>query len=255
MALEVHLVPMLSDNYGYLLHEPEAGFTAIVDPSEAGPVLKAAEEKGWKLTHVINTHHHWDHTGGNLELKQAAGATVVGPAYERERIPGIDVSVSEDKPFALGAAQAQILHVPGHTKGQVSLWFADDAALFTGDTLFAMGCGRLFEGTPEQMWQSLSKLMKLPDNARVYCGHEYTLNNGEFALTLEPENADLKARMAEVRALREQGRPTIPSTMGLEKKTNPFLRPDSPELRASVGMKNADTVDVFAEVRKRKDGF
>jgi len=255
MALQIELVPLLKDNYGYLVRDPDAGVTAIVDPSEATPVLELLAAKGLTLTHVINTHHHWDHTDGNLEIKKATGAVVVGPAYDRERIPGIDVAVSEDAPFRFGNAEAAILHVPGHTRGQVSFWFKDDNALFTGDTLFAMGCGRMFEGTAAIMWASLQKLMALPDATRVYCGHEYTEKNGEFALTLESGNKDLQARMKEVRTLRAKGLPTIPSTIGLEKKTNPFFRPHSPEIRATLGMQDADTVAVFGEIRGRKDGF
>jgi hydroxyacylglutathione hydrolase len=255
MTLQIEPVPLLKDNYAYLVREPNAGLTAIVDPSEAGPVLRLLAENKLNLTHVINTHHHWDHTGGNLELKQATGAVIVGPSYDRERIPGIEVEVSEEAPFRFGGTAAKILHVPGHTKGQVSFWFREDGAVFTGDTLFAMGCGRLFEGTPAEMWASMQKLMGLPDDTRVYCGHEYTEANGEFALTLEPENKDLQARMKEVRSLRAKDLPTVPSTIGLEKKTNPFLRPDSPEIRKTLNLPDADNVAVFGKIRALKDRF
>ncbi len=251
MRLEIVLVPCLKDNYAYLVKAGEA--CAVVDPSEAAPVQAALAARGWRLTHVLNTHHHWDHTGGNAALKAETGAVVVGPGNDRERIPAIDIGVSEAEPFVLGGATARILEIPAHTKSHIAFVF--EGAAFTGDTLFAMGCGRLFEGTPAMMWASLSKLMRLPDDTRIYCGHEYTLSNGRFALTLEPGNADLQARMKEVQALRDREQPTIPSTLGLEKKTNPFLRPDSPELRKTLGMEDASDVDVFAETRKRKDSF
>jgi hydroxyacylglutathione hydrolase len=252
-ALEIELVPCLRDNYAYLIHDRDAGLTAIVDPSEPEPVRKALLGRGWGLTHILNTHHHFDHTGGNLPLKEASGATIVGPGKDRDRIPGIDVGVDETTGWSFGARQVRVLEIPAHTRAHIA--FVLDDAAFTGDTLFAMGCGRLFEGTPTMMWTSLSKLMTLPDATRIFCGHEYTLNNGRFALTLEPGNAALAARMREVEAARARQAPTIPSTLGLEKKTNPFLRPDSAEIRNTLGMAQADDVAVFAEMRKRKDSF
>lgn len=245
-------VPCLSDNYAYLV-TGGAGLCAVVDPSEPGPVKKALAERGLKLTHILNTHHHLDHCGGNLALKEAFGAEVVGPGKDRGRIPGIDTGVSEAEPWHFGSHKVTILEIPAHTSSHIAFVFG--GAAFTGDTLFAMGCGRLFEGTPQMMWESLSKLMRLPDATKIYCGHEYTLNNGRFALTLEPRNADLQARMKDVESLRAQGRPTIPSTMRLEKKTNPFLRPGSKEIRATLGMEDAGDVAVFAEIRRRKDSF
>lgn len=253
--LDIEPVACLSDNYAYLVHDSAAGLTAIVDPSEPGPVKKALAGHGWTLTHILNTHHHLDHTGGNIPLKEEFGAVVVGPGKDRERIPGIDIGVDESAPWLFGKHAARILEIPAHTRAHIAFVFGDERAVFTGDTLFSMGCGRLFEGTPEMMWASLSKLMRLDDATRVYCGHEYTLNNGRFALTLEPGNRDLQARMKEVEALRAKGLPTIPSTIGLEKKTNPFLRPNSPEIRRTLGMPTADEVAVFAETRRRKDAF
>jgi hydroxyacylglutathione hydrolase len=255
MALIVDLVPCLTDNYAYLLHDPADGLCAVVDPSEPEPVRRALASRGLKLTHILNTHHHFDHTGGNLPLKEEFGAEIVGPAKDRERIPGIDVGVDESTTWQFGAHTARILEIPAHTRAHIAFAFEDDDIVFTGDTLFAMGCGRLFEGTPQMMWTSLSKLMQLADGMRVYCGHEYTLSNGRFALTVEPGNAELQARMKEVQALRAQSQATIPSTMGLEKKTNPFLRPESPEIRKTLGMKDADNVAVFGELRRRKDSF
>jgi hydroxyacylglutathione hydrolase len=249
--LEIELVPCLSDNYAYLIRDD--GFCAVVDPSEPAPVKTALARTGWTLTHILNTHHHFDHTGGNLALKEEFGAKIVGPEKDRDRIPGIDIGVSEEEPWRVGAHHVRILEIPAHTKGHIA--FAFDGVAFTGDTLFAMGCGRLFEGTPAMMWASLSKLMALPDATRIYCGHEYTLNNGRFALSVEPGNADLQARMKEVEAMRAKGAPTIPSTMALEKRTNPFLRPDSVEIRRTLGMEKTSDVDVFGELRRRKDSF
>ena len=253
--LQIELVPCLSDNYAYLVHDPEEGVCAIVDPSEPGPVKAALERHGLKLTHILNTHHHFDHTGGNIPLKQEFGATVVGPEKDRDRIPAIDIGVDESAPFMFGSHRARILEIPAHTRAHIAFVFEEDEAAFTGDTLFAMGCGRLFEGTPEMMWDSLSKLMALDGRMAVYCGHEYTLNNGRFALTLEPGNADLQARMADVQQVRAKNLPTIPSTIDLEKRTNPFLRPNSTEIRHTLNMAGASDVEVFGEMRRRKDSF
>jgi hydroxyacylglutathione hydrolase len=251
--LEIELVPCLRDNYAYLMRDEGSGLCAVVDPSEPLPVKAALERRGWKLTHILNTHHHFDHTGGNVPLKEEFGAKVVGPGKDRERIPGIDEGVDEATNWQFGPHQVRVLEIPAHTRAHIA-FIIEDAA-FTGDTMFAMGCGRLFEGTPEMMWASLSKLARLPENTRVFCGHEYTQNNGRFALTIEPGNADLVGRMAEVDAARKKNEPTIPSTIGLEKKTNPFLRPGSPDIRRTLGLTGASDVAVFAEMRKRKDSF
>ena len=252
-ALEIELVPCLKDNYAYLIHDSDAGLTAIVDPSEPDPVRKALSARGWKLTHILNTHHHFDHTGGNVPLKETTGAAIVGPGKDHDRIPGIDVGVDETTNWTFGARSVRVLEIPAHTRAHIA--FVVDDAAFTGDTLFAMGCGRLFEGTPAMMWSSLSKLMRLPDDTRIFCGHEYTLNNGRFALSIEPQNAALVSRMRDVESARARNLPTIPSMLGLEKKTNPFLRPDSTEIRRSLGLEGASDVDVFGEMRKRKDSF
>jgi len=255
MPLHVELIPCLTDNYAYLLYDPGDQLCAVVDPSEAAPVKQALEARGLRLTHILNTHHHLDHTGGNVALKEEFGAVVVGPEKDRARIPGIDVGVSEEAQWQFGSHNARILEIPAHTRAHIAFVFEEDSIAFTGDTLFAMGCGRLFEGTPEMMWTSLSKLMRLADDMSIYCGHEYTLSNGRFALTLEPGNADLQARMRKVEEQRAHAQPTIPSTMRLEKKTNPFLRPDSQEIRETLKMRDADNVAVFAEIRRRKDVF
>jgi len=253
--LAIEPVPCLSDNYAYLIHNSASGLCAVVDPSEPGPVKAALAKHGWRLTHILNTHHHLDHTGGNIPLKEEFGAEIVGPGKDRARIPGIDTGVDESTGWQFGGHRVPVLEIPAHTKAHIAFVFEDEHAVFTGDTLFSMGCGRLFEGTPDMMWTSLSKLMRLNEKTRVYCGHEYTLNNGRFAVTLEPRNKDLAARMKDVEALRAKGAPTIPSTIGLEKKTNPFLRPDSREIRETLGMVEADNVAVFGEMRRRKDVF
>ena len=253
--LEIEQIPVLSDNYVYLVHEPEAKLTAVVDPAVSEPVFERLVAKGWRLTHILNTHHHPDHVGGNLELKERTGCTIVGPRADTDRIPGIDLAVGDGDTYAFGAALAKVFDVPGHTRGHIAYWFAEDAALFCGDTLFAMGCGRLFEGTPSQMWHSLGKLKGLPGDTRIYCAHEYTQSNGRFALTVDPENAALKTRMREVDRRREQGRPTVPSTMAEERATNPFLRADSEGISRALNLAASDPVAVFAEPRRRKEVF
>jgi len=255
MALEVHMFPCLNDNYGFLLHDPDTGATAVIDTPEVAPINAALEEKGWKLTHILNTHHHFDHAGGNEALKKQWGCTVVGAANDAQRIPGIDVRVSDGERLSFGSTEAVIIETPGHTTGHIAYYFAEDGIAFVGDTLFALGCGRLFEGSPADMWRSLRKLMALPDDTVVYCAHEYTQANAAFALSVEPDNADLVARAEEIDRLRAAGRPTVPTTIGLEKATNPFLRPDSDGLRATIGMEQDDVVAVFAETRRRKDNF
>lgn len=239
--LEVVQVAVLSDNYVYLVHDAASGETAVVDPAVAEPVLEAAAARGWRITQILNTHWHPDHVGANAAIKAATGCTITGPAGEEAKIPGIDRAVREGDTVAIGAETGRVIDVPGHTAGHNAYHFASSGLLFCGDTLFAMGCGRLFEGTPEQMVRSLGKLMALPDDTLVYCAHEYTASNGRFALTVEPDNAALQARMAEVVAAREAGRPTVPSTIGLERATNPFTRA-------------ADVAD-FAARRAAKDSF
>ncbi len=254
-ALTVELLPALSDNYIYLLHEADSGTTAVVDPAEPGPVVDALERHGWSLDWILNTHHHMDHIGGNAALKDRYGAKIVGPRSEVSRIAGMDRTVGQGDEVAVGGETARVFETPGHTSGHIAYWFETSKALFCGDTLFALGCGRLFEGTPAQMWDSLCKLRDLPDDTRVYCGHEYTAGNAQFAVTIEPDNAELAARAEKIAAQRARGEPTIPSLLGLEKRTNPFLRADLPELQAAIGMPNASTVTAFAEVRGRKDRF
>jgi hydroxyacylglutathione hydrolase len=254
-ALQIHQIPCLQDNYGYLIHDPDSGLTATIDTPDAGAIERALKERGWQLDYILNTHHHSDHAGGNLVLKAKTGCVIVGSRSDAARIPGIDILVGEGDHFALGSHRARVLETSGHTVGHICYVFDDDRAAFVGDTLFSMGCGRFFEGTPAQMWASLQKLMELPDDMRVYCAHEYTQSNGRFAVTLEPRNAALSARVREVATLRAAGKPTVPSTIGLEKATNPFLRPASPELRQTLSMSTAPDDDVLGETRRRKDQF
>lgn len=253
--LEVHRVPVLHDNYVWLAHEATSGMTAAVDPAVVEPVLAALTEKNWTLTHILNTHHHNDHTGGNLELKAKTGCTIVGSRTDRERIPGIDVEVGEGDSYTLGNSTARVFDVSGHTLGHIAYWFAESAALFCGDTMFAMGCGRVIEGEFGQMLGSLEKLKALPGETQIYCAHEYTQKNGQFALTVEPENPDLIARMRDVDDKRARDIATVPSRLDEEWKTNPFLRPDSPHLQETIGLPGAGLVEVFTETRRRKDAF
>ena len=253
--LEIHMFPCLADNYGYLLHDAESGVTAAVDTPDAAAIMSELDARGWQLTHILNTHHHADHAGGNLPLKERTGCRIIGPRADARRIPGIDVEVGEGDVFELGGHRVEVHDTPGHTRGHIVYHFPDDGAAFVGDTLFAMGCGRLFEGTPAQMWNSLQKILRWPPATRLYCAHEYTQANARFALTVEPHNAALVARAKEVDRLRASGRPTIPTTVAEERATNPFLRPDSDDLRATVGLEAAGDVDVFARTRALKDAF
>jgi len=236
--MKIGLIPAFTDNYIYLLTE-DSGKVAVVDPGDANPVIAVLEERGLNLDYIINTHHHADHVGGNNTLKKKYNCTIVGPESDRHRISGLDQGFSQDDLFMFGEMEAKVLETHGHTTGHICFWFPEAPALFCGDTLFSMGCGRLFEGTAEQMWQSLSKIVDLPDETMMYCGHEYTEANGDFCLGIEPDNADLKERMEEVRRLRSNNQPTLPVSLGTEKKTNAFLR--------------AGSAERFAEIRRLKD--
>ena len=255
MALEVHQIACLEDNYGFLIHEPISKFTATIDTPEVGPINDALAAKGWRLTHILNTHHHFDHAGGNEALKKQWGCTVVGAENDAARIPGIDSRVRDADRFEFGETYAQIFEVPGHTSGHIAFYFPDEGMAFVGDTLFALGCGRLFEGSAPQMWSSLEKLLALPDDTQIFCAHEYTQANAAFALSVEPDNPALVSRVAQIEALRARGVPTVPTTMALERATNPFLRVHSLSLQKNLNLVGADPVAVFAETRKRKDHF
>jgi hydroxyacylglutathione hydrolase len=251
--LEIHQFPCLSDNYGVLIHDAAGGFTAAIDVPDAATVRAALATKGWRLTHILTTHHHNDHTAGNLELKAETGCTIIGPRAEAKRIPGIDRQVGQGDRFKLGNFDFDVLDTPGHTAGHISFVIPAAGVAFVGDTVFAMGCGRVIEGNPEMMWDSLQKIMKLPPATQLYCGHEYTLANARFALTIEPENEVLARRLAECEALRAAAKPTLPTRLSVELATNPFLRPHVAAIRKRLGMDNAADWQVFGEIRERKN--
>ena len=246
--LQVHQFPVLDDNYAFLIHDPASGETATIDTPDAKAILAEAQKQGWKLTQIWNTHWHPDHAGGNVEIKQATGATVVGPA-EVERIgPAPDRIVREGDEAKLGGLTARVLEVGGHTLGHIAYVFDSEKKAFVGDAIFALGCGRLFEGTPQQMWTSLSKIAALPSDTTLYCAHEYTQANARFALSVDGGNAALKERAAEIDRLRAAGKPTVPMTLAQEKATNPFLR-------APALLPDKADWEAFADIRKRKDNF
>lgn len=254
LNLEIAIIPLLTDNYSYLLIDHATSQTAIVDPSEANPVLNVLEKRQLKLNYILNTHHHHDHVGGNLELKKATGCSIVCSATEKPMIPGADVGLREGDEFILGSSKALIMEVPGHTVGAIAIYFPEYKAVFTGDTLFSLGCGRLFEGTPEQMWNSLRRIADLPRDTRVYCGHEYTETNGRFALSLDPKNQALKDYCHHVADKRMQKLFTVPSTMEIEVEANPFLR--APMLARQLGLPDhIKPHEAFAHIRKMKDDF
>ncbi len=253
--MDIVILPALSDNYIYLARCPTTGAVAVIDPAEAGPVTEALSAKGWGLAAIFNTHHHGDHTGGNRALKAQFGCPVIGARADRARIPEIDIAVEGGDAYQFGTEMVEVIATPGHTSGHLAFYFPAAKTLFCGDTLFSLGCGRLFEGTAGEMWASLSALQRLPGDTLVYCAHEYTLANARFALTIEPENTALAARVEEAQRQRDQGRPTLPTTLATERATNPFLRAGDPGIAARLGMTGAPAVEVFAEIRRRKDHF
>ena len=255
MAAEVRLVPCLSDNYAVLLRDPASGAVAVIDVPDADAVIAALEAEQWKPTHILVTHKHADHIQGIPAVKARYGAKVIGPRAEASAIPTLDVQVSEPDTVEVGGLRAKVFDTPGHTAGHICYWFEQEKLLFAADTLFALGCGRAIEKPAAVLWDSLLKLRQLPDDTVVYCGHEYTLTNARFSLTVDPNNAALKARAAAVEKTRAAGKPTIPSTLGEEKATNPFLRADDPAIAEAVGMKGADPAAVFTEIRERKNKF
>ena len=240
-TLDIVAVPAFADNYLWLVHDADSGETAVVDPGDPAPVLAEAARRGWTITKILNTHWHADHTGGNLAIKEATGAEIWGPAGENGRVPGLDHALKDGDEISIGRHGASVWEVPGHTLGHIAYIFSDDRVAFVGDTLFAMGCGRLFEGSPEQMYRSLERLAELPDETRLYCAHEYTLANARFAAHAFPQNKEIAERLRHVEQERSEARPTVPTTVALERATNPFLL--------------ARDVDHFAELRREKDGF
>jgi hydroxyacylglutathione hydrolase len=253
LAAEIRLFPCLSDNFGYLIHDDATKATASIDAPEAGPIVKALEREGWTLTDILITHHHGDHVGGVAELKKKYGCRVVAPHDKSTKIANADLRVGNGDVVKVGELLARVLETPGHTLDHISYVFDGEKALFAADTLFSIGCGRVFEGTYPMMWDSLLRLRALPDDFKLYCGHEYTASNVKFALSVDSDNAALKARAAEVTRLRGENKPTIPSLLGEEKKTNIFLRADDPSVAIKLHMKGASAAEVFGELRERKN--
>ncbi|MEK1888804.1 MAG: hydroxyacylglutathione hydrolase [Phyllobacterium sp.] len=253
--LQIEQFTAHSDNFCVLIHDPETGLTASIDAPEEAAILEALKRRGWKLTHIFTTHHHGDHVEANLALKKRFGTEIIGPSDERSKIPGIDRAVRHGERFAFGNFEVEVISTPGHTAGEISYHIPAAKVAFTGDTLFSLGCGRLFEGTPAMMLKSLQRLMALPGDTEIYCGHEYSESNARFALTVDPDNSALKERAKEIMALREAGLPTLPTTILREMATNPFLRAHDPSIRRNLNMDSASDEAVFAEIRKRKDNF
>lgn len=255
MALELVTIPALKDNYTYLVHDSVSGATAVIDVPDAAPIDAELKKRGWTLTEIWLTHHHWDHIDGVQDLLASHPAKVTGAAADAHRLPPLDRSVADGDQFEFAGEPVQIFDVSGHTVGHIALYLPMSAMVFTADSLMALGCGRLFEGTPEQMWTSLSKLAALPPNTLVCSGHEYTQSNAKFALTIEPDNADLILRSNDIETARSSGLPTVPSLLSLELATNPFLRAGEPSVQQHLSMSGQSAAEVFTEIRKRKDNF
>ncbi len=255
MSFELITIPCLSDNYAFLAHDEESNKTLLVDVPEAAPIQKVLEQTGWELTDVILTHHHADHVQGLDALCRSHPARIIGAAADQHRLPPLDLAVSEGDFIEIGSQRGEVFDVSGHTIGHIAVYFKSAKILFTADSLMALGCGRLFEGSPPQMWESLSKLSALDPECLVCSGHEYTAANARFALTIEPQNTELQRRAQSISDRRAQNLPTVPSTLGEELSTNPFLRPDSLDIRNNLRMQNATDAQVFAEIRSRKDKF
>lgn len=256
MSLKINLIPNLEDNYIFFLHDTNAHKTAVVDPGDAKPVLNYMDKNGInKLDEILITHHHWDHINGCPKLIEKFSPKVTGPKKDAHRISFMTDTVTEGDTFTFGNYQAQVFEVPGHTTGHIAYYFENENALFVGDTIFSMGCGRLFEGTPAQMWTSLSKLIALPPETKIYCAHEYTLMNSGFCLELEPNNKALHERIKQVKEISEIGKPTIPTTLEIERETNTLLRADKPEVKENLGMSENSDEEVFAQIRQRRNDY
>lgn len=253
--LEMHQFICRSDNYGLLVHDHKTGATASIDAPDAVEIEKQLKKRGWQLTHIFTTHHHGDHVEGNEALKEQFGCIITGPASEADRIPGIRTKVSGGDVFTWAGREVKVLACPGHTKGHIAYHIPSEYSVFAGDTLFSLGCGRVFEGTMEEMYNSVTQFKKLSPSTYLYCGHEYTESNARFALSVEPMNRMLQQRAAEVASLRQQGKMTCPASIGEELKANPFLRTDSAEIRRNLNMADASDADVFARLRELKNSF
>ena len=255
MPLEIVTIPCLKDNYAFLLHSSESGETAVIDVPEAGPILAALTDRGWQLSEIWITHHHWDHVDGVAELKEATGAKVIGADADAHRLPPLNHQVKDGETYKFAGCDVRVMDVSGHTVGHIAYYVPDAGAVFTADSLMALGCGRLFEGTPDQMWASLSKLSALPPDTLVCSGHEYTASNAKFAMTIESENTDHISRVGAIETARAAGQPTVPSKLADEMATNPFLRAHLPTVKAAMKMKDATDAEVFGAIRSRKDAF
>ncbi len=253
--IEMIRLPLLHDNYSFILHHALSNQTVVVDPAEASAVLALCKQRDWTLTHIWNTHHHGDHTGGNLALKDATGAQVIGSAQDAKRIPGLDIALAHGAEFLFADLPVQVIDVSGHTLGHIAFFLPSLPALFCGDALFSLGCGRMFEGTAPQFWESLRRIKALPDATMIYCAHEYTTSNLAFARHMDPQNATLADRGERIELMRADGLATVPCLLGDEKATNPFLRADDPVFMAQLGMAERSPVEVFAHLRTAKDHF
>ena len=253
--LEINIIEAFSDNYIYIIRNELKNITSVVDPGESTPVIKFLQNKGWHLDEIVNTHHHHDHIGGNAELLEIYKSKLIAPIYDKSSISNIDILVSDNDLINIAGTRTKVIHTPGHTLGHVCFYMADQKCLFSGDTMFYLGCGRVFEGTMEQMWSSLLKLRSLPDNTSVYCGHEYTSSNAKFVSHIDPNNQLLKEAITKIKNNREMGLPTVPFELGKEKKINPFLRADDLIFTNSIGFKTNNPNKAFSAMRIKKDNF
>ena len=253
--MQITPIPCLTDNYAYIIHDSNSKTVGVVDPSDANPIISFLNKKNLKLNFILNTHHHFDHIGGNLELKKLYNAKVVGFLGDKHRIPGIDITLKDNEEWTFGNSMVKILHIPGHTSGHICFFFEEEEAAFTGDTLFSLGCGRIFEGDHKQMLASLNKIKKLPKNTNIYCGHEYTHKNAEFCMTYDQNNTELKKKFEIIKKLRLKSLPTIPTSLADELNSNIFLRCDQNDIKIKLNMQNQEDFEVFKKIRDLKDTF